>query len=114
MARPKSPVTRDQQLNISLTAAEMTLVKARAEVAGLRPSAFARLRLLSSTAELDRRAREGSGAQRLVYAQLGRLGNNLNQIVRHMHARKELAPPTLAPLLEDIRQIVTRDRGDGA
>ncbi|MEW6691084.1 MAG: plasmid mobilization relaxosome protein MobC, partial [Pseudomonadota bacterium] len=45
---------------------------------------------------------------RLVYEQLKRLGNNLNQILRHLHITRGQAPPSLEPLLKDIRAVLDR------
>ncbi|HEX4409034.1 MAG TPA: hypothetical protein VH206_09690 [Xanthobacteraceae bacterium] len=45
---------------------------------------------------------------RLVYGALSRLGNNLNQLLRHLHQTGDPIPPDLEPLLKDIRQIIAR------
>jgi hypothetical protein len=39
---------------------------------------------------------------------LSRLGNLLNQMVRHLHQTGDPLPPDLEPLLRDIRQIIER------
>ncbi len=44
----------------------------------------------------------------LIYGQLVRLGNNLNQLVRHLHQTGDPLPADLEPLLTDIRQILER------
>jgi hypothetical protein len=46
--------------------------------------------------------------ERLIHSQLVQLGNNLNQLVRHLHSTGEPLPPDLEPLLADIRQIIAR------
>ena len=50
----------------------------------------------------------GGHVERLIYAQLVRLGNNLNQMVRHLHRTGDPLPADLEPLLADIRQLIAR------
>ena len=45
----------------------------------------------------------------LIYGQLVRLGNNLNQMVRHLHRTGDPLPADLEPLLKDIRHIHCAD-----
>ena len=106
MARPKTTVLRDRQLNISLTQREFEAVRVRAERAGLRLTEFARAVLLSQQLTLAEPRAADSVGQRLIHAQLQRLGNNLNQMVRHVHATGDPMPADLEPLLRDIRAAV--------
>jgi hypothetical protein len=46
------------------------------------------------------------------YGQLARLGNNLNQMVRHLHQTGDPLPADLEPLLTDIRRIIARGAAD--
>jgi hypothetical protein len=48
-------------------------------------------------------------ATKLLYLQLARLGNNLNQLVRHMHRHGGKIPRELDPLLHEIRRLITRN-----
>lgn len=105
MARPTKRNKRDQQLNLKLTAAELTWIKARAAGAGMRLVDYGRWILL----------REGAASpqattphDRLLYEQLKRLGNNLNQLARIANATREPPPAALDALLNDIRAIINR------
>jgi hypothetical protein len=51
-----------------------------------------------------------SNLELLIYGQLARLGNNLNQMVRHLHQTGDPLPADLEPLLKDIRRIIARVR----
>lgn len=54
----------------------------------------------------------GSNLDRMIYGQLVRLGNNLNQMLRHLHGTGDPMPRDLEPLLNDVRQIISRYRDD--
>jgi mobilization protein NikA len=108
VARPKTPEPRSEQLNISLTRAELDSIKKRAESVGMRPVHFGRQLLLQKAKQVDSSAAEKSTAEKLIFVQLSRLGNNLNQMVRHLHATGDPLPADAEPLLKDIRQILTR------
>jgi Bacterial mobilisation protein (MobC) len=108
VARPKTPEPRTEQLNIGLTRAELDSIKKRAESVGMRPVHFGRLLLLQNGKPVDPGAAEKSSTDRLIFVQLSRLGNNLNQMVRHLHATGDPLPADAEPLLKDIRQILTR------
>lgn len=84
MPRPTSKNRRDQQLNFSLTRDELTALRRRADAAGMHLVDFGRDLLLR------------------------RLGNNLNQIARRLNTREEPAPPSLEPLLREIRILLNR------
>ena len=108
MARPKKSEPRDQQFNLSLTRAELEGIKRRAEALGMRPVHFGRAVLLNLESGPAPASRAEDNNLRLVYAQLIRLGNNLNQMVRHLHRTGDPLPPDVEPLLHEIRQIVAR------
>jgi hypothetical protein len=75
----------------------------------MRPVHFGRALLLDQSRKLVvSREPTDSNAQRLIYGQLVRLGNNLNQLVRHLHRTGDPLPADLEPLLKDIRQIIER------
>jgi hypothetical protein len=108
MGRPKVPNPRDQQFKLYFTAGELAIIKRRAEALGMRPVHFGRAVLLAD-GYAGVQSEQAISAARLVLAQLARLGNNLNQMVRHLHATGDPLPADLEPLLTDIRSIVTRE-----
>jgi hypothetical protein len=108
MGRPTKAEPRCKQLNLSLTESELESIRTRAEAVGMRPVHFGRALLTDHARKTaPKRAPEGN-LQRLVYGQLVRLGNNLNQIARHAHRTGAPLPVDLEPLLKDIRQIIER------
>jgi hypothetical protein len=108
VARPKTPEPRCEQLNISLTRAELDSIKRRAESVGMRPVHFGRLLLLQNGKNIESGTAGKSSLEKLIFVQLSRLGNNLNQLVRHLHTTGDPLPADAEPLLNDIRQILTR------
>jgi hypothetical protein len=108
MGRPTKSEPRYRQLNLSLTASELESITRRAEAVGMRPVHFGRAVLLAQHHTAAPPSGYENNAVRLVYNQLVRLGNNLNQMVRHLHRTGEPLPADLEPLLKDIRQIITR------
>jgi hypothetical protein len=108
MGRPKKSEPRCEQLNLSLTASELESIKKRALAVGMRPVHFGRSLLLDRDRQLAIKSEPSSNAERLIYDQLVRLGNNLNQMVRHLHRTGDPLPADLEPLLKDIRHIIER------
>jgi hypothetical protein len=108
MGRPKKTEPRSQQLNLSLTATELESIKRRAKAVGMRPVHFGRALLLDQGTRVTAQRELKNNTKKLVYAQLSRLGNNLNQMVRHLHQTGDPLPADLEPLLTDIRQIIAR------
>lgn len=108
MARPKASEPRNQRLNLSLTVSELESIKRRAAALGMRPVHFGRAVLLARNTGPALKSDRNDNTQRLNYAQLVRLGNNLNQMVRRLHQTDDPLPPDLEPLLRDIRQIIER------
>jgi Bacterial mobilisation protein (MobC) len=107
MGRPKIIEPRNQQLNLSFTISEFADIRQRAYLLGMRPAHFARAALLRShTALVSQGA--GNSVSRLIHDQLKRLGNNLNQMVRHLHQTGDPLPPDLEPLLKDIRDLIAK------
>jgi Bacterial mobilisation protein (MobC) len=112
MGRPnKTTEPRDKQLNLSLTTAEFDNLCQRAAALGLRPVHFGRALVLDQGRTLEK-STPTSNTDRLIYGQLVRLGNNLNQMVRHLHQTGDPLPADLEPLLTDIRRIIARGCGD--
>lgn len=108
MARPRKTEPRDRQLNLSLTGAEYESIAKRAEALGMRPVHFGRALVLNTDAMRipSIKQKSPSNIERLNYSALVRLGNNLNQMMRHLHQTGDPLPADLEPLLKDIRQII--------
>lgn len=87
---------------------ELASIKRRAAALGMRPVHFGRAVLLDRDAKPAGGREMNDNLRRLVYDQLVRLGNNLNQMVRHLHRTGDSLPPDLEPLLTDIRHIIER------
>jgi hypothetical protein len=112
MARQRKSEPRSQQLNFSLTPRELESIKRRAEAVGMRPVHFGRTLLLNQGGKVAAKAAPASNIDRMIYGQLVRLGNNLNQMLRHLHQTGDPLPADLEPLLTDIRQVIFRYRDD--
>jgi hypothetical protein len=108
MGRPRKSEPRDRQLNVGLTATEYESLVRRAEAVGMRPVHFGRALLLGRNYASVGKGEPANNISRLIHAQLVRLGNNLNQMVRHLHQTGDPLPTDLEPLLNDIRQIIAR------
>ncbi len=108
MGRPRTSEPRCHQLNLSLTGSELDSVRRRAEALGMRLAHFGRFKLLGERRPLKRTRQAPSHLPRLIYGQLARVGNNLNQLMRHLHRTGEPLPADLEPLLSEIRRIMAR------
>jgi hypothetical protein len=107
MGRRRDAEPRYHQLNLSLTASELESIKRRAEAVGMRPVHFGRALILDQKRKAVATETDGNLRQ-FIHAQLIRVGNNLNQMMRHLHRTGEPLPGDLEPLLKDIRQIIAR------
>ena len=105
MGRPSKIEPRDRQLNLSLSRSEFESIRSRAESAGMRPVHFSRAILLGERRKPVVRD-DAENNVRLIYVQLIRLGNNLNQMVRHLHKYGGSLPADLEPLLREIRHLI--------
>ena len=108
MGRPNKSEPRSKQLNLSLTASELESIRRRAQALGMRPVHFGRALLLDQDRTLTVSHEPQNNLELLIYSQLVRLGNNLNQLMRHLHRTGEPLPADLEPLLRDIRHIIER------
>jgi hypothetical protein len=115
VSRPRQSEPRRRQLNLSLTDRELASIEARAAALGMRAVHFSRALLL--TPQRPRLASRiapspakspSSNYDRLIHCQLVRLGNNLNQMMRHAHRVGGPMPDDLGPLLTDIRAMIAR------
>ncbi len=107
MGRPTKAEPRTKQLNLSLTATEFERVKQRAEMVGMRPVHFGRALVLDENTKRSKTITSDNALGRLIYTQLSRIGNNLNQLVRHVHRYGGPPPADLEPLLHDIRRLLS-------
>lgn len=112
MGRPTVNEPRCHQLNLSLSARELAGIKQRASALGMRTAQLGRTLLLQQEQRRTAKRRPENNPQQLIYGQLVRLGNNLNQLVRHLHRTGEPLPYDLTPLLQDIRRIISRESSD--
>jgi hypothetical protein len=112
MGRPKKSEPRCAQLNLSLTESELANIRRRAEAVGMRPVHFGRAVLLAQGGKVAATREPQSNFDQFIYGQLVRIGNNLNQMVRHLNRTGDPLPADLEPLLNDIRQVMRRCRDD--
>jgi len=115
MSRPRQSEPRRKQLNLSLTEGELASIEARAAALGMRPVHFSRALLMAPPLGPQAPSMvpppsepEASNIDRLIHLQLVRLGNNLNQMMRHLHRLGSPVPDDLRPLLTDIRALIVR------
>lgn len=99
-------------MNIKLTEREFEFVCQCAAANGMRPIDYGRARLLTEWRISEANVTGGPQSDPAFRVQLSRLGNNLNQIVRRMNTYDEPSPPTLEPLLQEIRTLISRSGGD--
>jgi hypothetical protein len=109
MGRPKTDDPRDQQLNLSLTRAEMETLRTRARDRGMRPGEYGRALIFQQSRTSPAIAPRARVDLQFVHA-VNRLGVNLNQIARRLNAAPvPMVPRTLEPLLADIRSLIDRE-----
>src|SRR5262249_46392475 len=108
LARPRSKKKRDQQLNLSLTEDEFAEAYWRARRVGMRMVDYGRWRLLGGDKQPVVPSNAATSGEHLFLAELKRLGNNLNQLVRICHTTRQPPPASLEALLERIRAAINR------
>lgn len=106
MSRPQHNERREYQLNLSLTRSELDLLRLRAAAAEMHLVHYSRAVLLSDGAAPP--PPPVAMTDRLTYEQLKKIGNNLNQIARFVNTMRKPPPPSLEPLLADIRAVLNR------
>ena len=106
MARPKLAITRNRQLNIGLTDSEYDTVLRRSGAAGMRPVDYARARLFDGKGLSRPSQGEARHLDPLLLSHLSRIGSNINQIARQLNALRMPQPPDLAPLLNELRDLI--------
>lgn len=80
----------------------------------MRPADYARAKLfadwlVAKGQAAERPAAPASNLDPLFMAALSRIGNNLNQLTRRLNTLDMPAPPTLEPLLREIRRLVSSE-----
>lgn len=106
MGRPRKDEPRNRQVNIHLTEGEFVAVVSRASAAGVPPAEYGRRRVIGA-APAGEVVPTAVPVDRVLHIQLRRLGNLLNQLVRHLHQTGEVLPEAVA-LLRDIRSLLDR------
>lgn len=108
MARPQKEIKRDRQVCIKFTGAELDEVDTRVAAAGTSLSEYGRTCMLArrNAPAHDLVTVEALKEQRLIHVQLRRLGNLLNQMVRHMHQTGQVLPDA-ADILKELRTIIS-------
>jgi hypothetical protein len=108
LGRPPLEKKRDQQLNVSLTQDEYADLYWRARRSGMRMVDYGRWRLLGGNNQPVVPANAAHRGDHLLFTELKRLGNNLNQLVRICHSTRRAPPASLETLLERIRDVINR------
>ena len=109
MGRKPLKIKRERQLNLSLTVQEHEVLHQRAASAGMRPVDYARARIFLGRSP-TLRAAQTHHLDPLLLTQLSRIGNNLNQIARKLHALSLPPSAELEPALQEVRALL---RGEG-
>jgi hypothetical protein len=113
MARPRQREKRDRQMNLKFTVQERAWIDARAAKTQLEPFEYARAQVLAEKPVPTRRA-SPHHLDPLFLTHLSRVGNNLNQIARKMHALNIPPPPSLENLLSTVRELLMQAARDGS
>ncbi len=91
---------RPSQSLVRWTSEEFARAAAKADKAGLAMAAFIRAAILGDTGpRAQRRPPADHKALRQILGELGRVGNNLNQIARALNAREQAKLPELKEVL---------------
>lgn len=102
-ARQKTTTT-----SFRMTPTERTAVVTAADAAGMGPSSFARVSVLRAAGRGPPiRKRRDAIATVIAPAlgQLGRIGNNLNQLTRHAHVGGRVDPESLDRLRDEAERL---------
>ncbi|MEL6136783.1 MAG: plasmid mobilization relaxosome protein MobC [Cyanobacteria bacterium J06627_28] len=106
-ATPKTSKRRKHYVKLSFNDTEFERVTALAEQAGRKPATYCRLKALEQDAQLTHWLPE----LREVHRDLGPIGNNLNQTVRHLnrgHQLEESLALQLEAALQETRNELRR------
>ena len=106
-SRSGSQKRRQRRLSIGLEPLDLDTVDERAEAAGMSRSAYIRAAVLGHPG--FRAVPRPSVEKKLLglaVGQLGRVGNNLNQLAHHANLGRMLDANSVAPLLDELREVV--------
>lgn len=93
---------------LRLTPAERAALDAAASAAGLGPCSYARREVMRSVGrDVSVRRKSDGTAQALGHAlgDLGRVGNNVNQMARHAHEGGRVPPEALAAVRTELAAL---------
>lgn len=112
MSRPRldPAARRTVTLGIRCTPTERDQVRAAATAAGITSAAFARRVLLAAATDRRRPDIRSSPLHPEVRRELGRLGNNLNQVARALNSARGMPPAKLTALSEELGDVITELR----
>ena len=106
MPRASSKRQRTRQCLVRLTEEEYDRVQAKADQSGMACAAFLRAAALGDAGpRAQRRPPADHQALRRLLGELGRVGNNLNQIARSLHRGQELKLPDLREAVGSYLQL---------
>jgi hypothetical protein len=112
MARPKQTTIRDRHVTFRVTAEELYRLTVKAVKSGKSLSEFARTKVIAARSRRPARAADDAGSlvaiDHALFDELRRQGVNLNQIARHCNTQQVPPPPSLEPLLREIRDLLDR------
>ena len=112
MGRPSKHDKRDHQLNVKLTVREFAWVAKEATAIGMKPGEYGRAKVLADRPVAVPVESMGPRHDPLFLAHLARIGNNLNQIARKLHAFNVPAPEEIMPLLRLAREALQQASSD--
>lgn len=101
--RKPAHTRRDKQMTFWVTAAERDRIRENAERAGMSPSAYVRALALGKTVTA-----KPQGEAKELLRQLNRIGNNLNQLLRHAHTMSEVAGQVLPHVYQRVDKALTQ------
>ncbi len=106
-SRSGSQKRRQQRISLGLEPADLDAVDARAEAAGLSRAAYIRAAVLGHPGiRAVPRPHVEKALLGQAVGQLGRIGNNLNQLAHQANAGRVLGPEALEPALAEVRATV--------
>lgn len=106
-SRSGSQKRRQRSISVGFEPLELDAVDERAEAAGLSRAAYIRTAVLGHPGlrAVPRPPVEKKLLGQAV-GQLGRVGNNLNQLAHHANAGRMLDAGSVAPLLDEVRAVL--------
>ncbi|WP_095083548.1 MobC family plasmid mobilization relaxosome protein [Mesorhizobium sophorae] len=93
-----------------LSLEERAALDASADAAGVGPSSYARRAVMAAVGRAGAVRRKPDGAAKAIGAalgDLGRIGNNINQLARHAHVGGRVPAEALAAVRQELAQLTT-------